>query len=61
MRLTIDNIKLIEYGRLRSVVLNRTVAYSDRLFDDLFGSIVVIFKAFVYRQLIVFYSTGLLI
>ena len=53
--------KLIEYGRLRSVVLNRTVAYSDRHFDDLFGSIVIIFKAFVYRQLIVFYSTELLI
>ena len=51
--------KLIEYDRLRSVVLNRTVAYSDRHFDDLFGSIAIIFKAFAYRQLIVFYSTGL--
>lgn len=49
--------KLIEYDRLRSLVLNRTVAYSDWHFDDLFGSIVIIFKAFVYRQLIVFYST----
>ena len=53
--------KLIEYDRLRSVVLNRTVTYSDRHFDDLFGSIVIIFEVFVYRQLIVFYSTGLLI
>ena len=53
--------KLIEYDRLWSVVRNRTVAYSNRRFDDLFGSIVIIFKAFVYRQLIVFYSTGFLI
>lgn len=53
--------KLIEYDHLWSVVLNRTVAYRDRHFDDLFGSIVIIFKVVVYRQLIVFYSTGLLI
>lgn len=50
--------KLIEYDRLRNVVLSRTVAYSDRHFDDLFGSIVIIFKAFFFVSWLYFTLLG---